>query len=319
VNTLTSPAPGAAESAPVTVEELQRAWQAVRAGAFRSQSHPGTEIGPGDAGAAGLVGQPVIMVTGAHGWSGTSTAALLIADAAARRGATVRVVDVAAPARSGFAAAAATEHGLDETGRWRRGSRDGVTVQRLAQSVHRPGAVPAPLTAQNGTVTVVDTGWPVTDLLQQLGGGHWLGTLLRAAPLVLTARGTAPGLRHVEAAVEALNAVRLPGARVVLAILGSRTLPRTLTTSAGAAAHAAHRDQLLVTVPERAALAAAGLTPAPLPRQLHPAGDQLLALTTNPVEATEPWPRPPGSDPRPGMHLLSRFSTQLTTYRKDDQ
>jgi len=315
--------PGAAESAPVTVAELQLAWQAVRAGAFRSQPHLGTEMWPGGAGAAGLVGEPVIMVAGAHGWSGTSTAALLIADAAARRGAPVRIVDAAMPARSGFAAAAATEHGLDETGRWRRGSRDGVTVQRLAQSVHRPGAVPAPLTAQDGTVTVVDMGWPVTDLLQQLGGGHWLGTLLRAAPLVLTARGTAPGLRHVEAAVEALKVVRDPGTTVVLALLGSRTLPRPLSTatatSAGAAAQAAHRGQLLVTVPDRAALAAAGLTPAPLPRQLHPAGDQLLALTMPPDAATERWSRPAGSDHRLGMHLISRFSTQLATHRKDDQ
>ena len=211
---------------------------------------------------------------------------------------------------------------MDETGRWRLGSRDGVIVHRLAQDGRRAAAVPVPPAAQDGTCTVVDAGWPYPDLLGDLGagpsGGHWLGTLLRAAPLVLTARATVPGLRHVEAAVEALNAVRVPGARVVLALLGSRTLPRT--SSAGAAAVlAAHRDQLLVTVPERAALAAAGLTPAALPRQLHPAGDRLLALTTHPVEATEPRPRAAGSDHRPGMHLISRLSTQLTTHRKDDQ
>jgi len=113
--------------------------------------------------------------------------------------------------------------------------------------------------------------------------------------------------------------VRDPGTTVVLALLGSRSLPRTLTTAAGAAAQAAHRGQLLVTVPDRAALAAAGLTPAPLPRQLHPAGDQLLALTMPPDAATERWSRPAGSDHRLGMHLISRFSTPLPTHRKDDQ
>jgi hypothetical protein len=111
--------------------------------------------------------------------------------------------------------------------------------------------------------------------------------------------------------------VRDPGTTVVLALLGSRSLPRTLTTAAGAAAQAAHRGQLLVTVPDRAALAAAGLTPAPLPRQLHPAGDQLLALTMHPDAATERWS--PGLDHRLGMHLISRFSTPLPTHRKDDQ
>lgn len=307
---------------PVSVDELEQAWRAVRAGQFRGKQGAVDDGVPSGGGPAPIPA-PVVLVAGAHGWSGTSTAALLIADAAARRGTAVRLVDAAAAPRSGFAAASATEHGLDETGRWRVGSRDGVTVQRLAQDGRRAAAVPVPPAAQDGTCTVVDAGWPLPDLLEDLDagpdGGHWLGTLLRAAPLVLTARSTVPGLRQVEAAVEALNAVRGPGGRVVLALLGSRRLPRTLTTSAGAAALAAQRDRLLVTVPDRAALAATGLSPAPLPRQLQPAGDQLLALTTHPDAATERWSRPPGSDPGPGMHLIGRLSTQFTIHRKDDQ
>lgn len=312
MNTLTSPATGAAEAAPVTVEELQLAWQAVRAGAFRPQPQQGvTDDWPGDGGAAGLVGEPLVMVAGAHGWSGTSTTALLIADAAARRGVPVRLVDSAPPDRSGFAAAAATEHGLDQTRQWRQGSRGPVSVQRLAHGVNRPGAVPAPLDARDGTVTVVDSGWPVTDFLQHLEIGHWLGALIRSAPLVLTARATIPGLRHVEATVAALSAVRDPGSRVVLALLGPRTLPRLLRGSAGAAGavQAAHRDEVLVTVPDRPAMARAGLTPAPLPRQLHSAADQLLGLTY-PVEPVEPRP-----DQHPRKHRISR----LNTHRKDDQ
>ena len=296
----------------VSVDELERAWRAVRAGQFRARRRA-VDGWVSGSGGPDLIPAPVVLVVGAHGWSGTSTTALLIADAAARRGTAVRLVDAAAPARSGFAAAAATEHGLDETGRWRQGSRGPVSVQRLAGPVNRPAVVPPPPAGQDGTVTVVDIGWPITDLLEDLdadpAGQYWLGALVRSAPLVLTARATIPGLRLAEVTVEALAAVRVPGGRVVLALLGPRTLPRLL--SASTAVQAAQRDQLLVTVPDRPALTQAGLTPAPLPRQLHPAGDQLLALTL-PIE-----PLAPAADHRPrrrlGLHLIS----QRDTDRKD--
>lgn len=319
--TLTTAPASAADADPVSVEELQLAWQAVRAGAFRPQlrqsgtDHWPGDHWPGDGGAAGVIAEPLVLVVGAHGWSGTSTTALLIADAAARRGTAVRVVDAAAPARSGFAAAAATEHGLDATGRWRRGSRGPVSVQRLVHPVNRPVAVPAPSDRQDAALTVVDAGWPLPDLLERLDGDPagwpWLGALMRSAPLVLTARATVPGLRHVEAAVAASSLVRGPGGRVVLALVGPR-LPRALTAAAGPAVLAAHRDQLLVTVPDRPALTRAGLTPAPLPRQLQPAGDQLLALTV-PVEPAAPIP-----DQRPRNSLARHPLTQLDTDRKDD-
>jgi len=300
----------------VGVDELERAWRAVRAGQFQAKRRAVDGwVSSGD-GRPDQIPEPVVLVAGAHGWSGTSTTALLIADAAARRGTAVRLVDAAPPARSGFAAAAATEHGVDETGRWRQGSRGPVSVQRLAHGVEGSAVVPVPPAGQDGTVTVVDTGWPITDLLERLAadpaGRSWLSALARSAPLVLTARATIPGFRHVEAAVEALSAVRGPGGRVVLALLGPRTLPRTLTAAAGPAVQAAQRDQLLVTVPERPALTWAGLTPAPLPRQLQPAGDLLWALTV-PVE-----PPAATSDDRPRRRLGRRLITLLDTDRKDD-
>lgn len=306
-----------ATTAGVGVDELERAWRAVRAGQFRAgqfrAERSAVDGWVSGSGGPDLIPAPVVLVAGAHGWSGTSTTALLIADAAARRGTAVRLVDVAAPARSGFAAAAATEHGLDESGRWRQGSRGPVSVQRLAGPVNRPAAVPPPPTGPDGTVTVVDVGWPISDLLEDLDGDPagrcWLGALLRSAPLVLTARATIPGLRHVDATVDALAAVRVPGARVVLALLGPATRPRLL--SASTAVQGAQREQLLVSVPDRPALTRAGLTPAPLPRQLHPAGDQLLALSL-PLKAQAPAA---GQRPRRrlGLHLISQFDTD----RKD--
>lgn len=297
-------------TAGITVQELELAWRAVQAGQFRPQ--PQTVLGDwtGTSAKATVIGAPVVVV-GAHGWSGTSTTALLIADAAARRGAPARVVDVAESARSGFAAAAATEHGVDQSGQWRQGSRPSVTVQRLAHPAGRPRNVPAPPAGQDDTVTVIDTGWPVADLLQLLdddpGGRHWLAAVLGSAPLVLTARATIPGLRHAEATLQALTPIRIPGARLVLALLGPSTLPRPLTASAGPAVLAAHRDHLLVTIPDRPDLTRVGLTPAPLPRQLHPAGERLLALT-HPAEPRHP---PPHTRPR------TRRIPPLTTFRKD--
>lgn len=298
----------------VGVDELERAWRAVRAGQFQAKRRAVDGwVSSGDGPA--LIPAPAVLVAGAHGWSGTSTTALLIADAAARWGTAVRLVDAAPPARSGFAAAAATEHGVDETGRWRQGNRGPVSVQRLTHGVEGSAVVPVPRAGQDGTVTVVDTGWPIIDLLERLAadpaGRSWLSALVRSAPLVLTARASIPGFRHVEAAVEALSAVRGPGGRVVLALLGPRTLPRTLTAAAGPAVKAAQRDQLIVTVPERPALTRAGLTPAPLPRQLQPAGDQLLALTV-------PVGPPATPDKRPRRRLGRHSMTQLGTDRKDD-
>ena len=130
---------------PPTAEELARAWDALRSGQFRdpqrSVTRPPRSRGPGtprpvsssttahaereDVADTPIAG-PVVLVVGAHGWSGASTTALLLAEAAARGGAAARLVDAADPATSGLVGASVTEHGQDESGEWRRGSR---TVQ----------------------------------------------------------------------------------------------------------------------------------------------------------------------------------------------
>lgn len=295
---------GPAAPAP-TVEELELAWQALRDGRFRpaqvaEAAPPPPPVGCPDG--------PVLVVAGVHGWSGTSTTALLLADAAIRRGELARVVDTAPPARSGFVAAAECESGVDETGRWRIGSRGQLVLQRPAHPFTGAPAVPAPMPAASGTVTVVDCAWPVHDLLtERLLGGHadvaddthhahhahgwasntWLRGVLLSVPLVLTARATIPGLRHLEHALDAVAASRDPAIPVAVALLGvrpfrgaaPRTLPRALAINAGPRTTACVQDQRLVLVPERPSLAEAGLTPAPVPTELHLAADLLLTLT----------------------------------------
>lgn len=258
-------------AAPVTHLELQRAWRALAAGAFRDQAAVSDEL-PG----AAVFTDPVVAVAGCHGWAGTSTAALMLAEACARRGTPVRLLDAAAASRSGFAAAAATEHGLDETGRWRLGSRGQVAVHRSAGPLAGVLDVPPPPVVGDGTVTVVDAGWPIADLLA-CRRTHWLPRLLRDAPLLLTARPSVPGLRHVEVTLEQLTTVTSRSTQPFVLLLGARRRWRQAGT--GALLLAAESDRRVHLVPEHGALASAGLTPVPLPRQLHPVGDRLAELT----------------------------------------
>ncbi len=256
----------------VTHLELERAWRALSAGTFRDQA------AVGEPPAATVFTGPVVAVAGCHGWAGTSTTVLLLADAYARRGTPVRILDGAPASRSGYSAAAATEHGLDESGRWRLGSRGQVTVHRIAGTLPGVGGVldvPPPPAVAGDTVTVVDTGWPIADLLAAGSRTHWLPRLLAHAPLLLTARANVPGLRHAEVTLEALRTSR--SAPPLILLLGARR--GWLQAATGPLLLAAEHDGRVQLVPERSVLAAAGLTPAPLPRQLHPVGDRLVQLT----------------------------------------
>ncbi len=252
----------------VTHMELQRAWRALQAGTFRDQAAVSDET----LAAATVFTGPVMMVAGCHGWAGTSTAALMLAEGYARRGTPVRILDAAAASRSGFAAASATEHGLDETGRWRLGSRGQVAVHRSAGSLVGVLEVPPPPAVGDDTVTVVDAAWPITDLLAS-SRTHWLPRLLQHAPLLLTARPSVPGLRHVEVTLEALPTSTQP----FVLLLGARRGWQQAAT--GALLPAAEHEGRVHLVPQHGGLASAGLTPAPLPRQLHPIGDRLAELT----------------------------------------
>lgn len=298
-----------------TVQELELAWRAVRAGQFRRPQRPElaardtvegrrTEEFSGPTGRGQVrLPEPVVVVAGAHGWAGTSTTVLLLAEAAARRGEPARVIDSACPAQSGFVGAAITEHGVDETGQWRIGSRGPVNLQRLAHPTFAAPTVPPPMQAPDGTVSIVDASRPLHDLLKRLvlhddpaqlaaGSRTWLQAALISGPLVLTARACVPGLRHLEQALASLEGGRAPGVPVVIALLGPRTLSRALTAAAGARVRAALEAGRLVTVPERPALTQAGLTPAALPRELQTPAQHLLTLTcpprTSPTDSTQP-------------------------------
>ncbi len=239
------------EAAPPTVDELGRAWAAVRAGRFRGdplQPARPARLGPDGRLAAAAAPLPgaVVTVVGAHGWSGASTTALLLAESAARAGGTVRLVDAADPVQSGLIGAAVTEHGYDQSGQWRRGLRvvrsrahpfGQLRMERLDRPADAPLAVPAAAISDgtgdgtsggtggdvgpggdvggNAVMTVVDAGWPLPDLVRlaedPVGQTHWLGRLIRSSTLVLTAQATVPGLQRAAAAADQLQGLRSSG------------------------------------------------------------------------------------------------------------
>jgi hypothetical protein len=281
----TTPTPPA--TSPPTVQELDLAWAAVRAGRFRADA-PTRQVrqdAPATAGPTGLV----VTVVGAHGWSGTSTTALLLAETAARAGAQVRLIDAADPISSGLVGAAVTEHGCDESGQWRCGTRGAAVgsgqlrLERLAERPAEPAAVPAAAAPGTATLTVVDAGWPLAELLGLAGRRaerrHWLGQLIHGSALVLTARASVPGVQRLAAAATLMDSVRNLDQALAIALVGAHRLPRLRADVVAACLPAATDPGQVVLLPGRRDFAVQGVTSSDLPRQLTPAGARLLRAT----------------------------------------
>ncbi len=155
---------------PVSIGELQRAWNAVQAGSVRAIAAPSpadpdanpdalthapvpvgcglpdpgrvlTEAGPVVWEAA--ADERVLPVIGCAGTVGTTTLALALATSSSG---TARVVECASATVSGLGSASTAELGLDVTG-WRRGRRDRVLLERLGHVLSHPDELPAPIPA----------------------------------------------------------------------------------------------------------------------------------------------------------------------------
>lgn len=256
------------QPAAVSVEELRQAWTALRDGRFRTPrtgiptpawpAHPE----PASAWVPGLVEQ-VVTVIGCGGSTGATTTALAVATVAGRlpQGRGVRVVECATATATGLAAASTAELGPAGEG-WVRGTRDGLVLDRVADTLSTPGQVPhpPPLTDPPAGLSVVDVGW---ELGQVLTGSGWLHDLAGAGgPVLLTATATVPGLRRLEAALGLLAGMPVCGA-----VLGPplRRWPGPVAHTAGPAVRALRTAGRLVAVPADRALARDGVTGATLP------------------------------------------------------
>jgi hypothetical protein len=257
----------------VSVPELQRAWRAVKAGKFRHES-------PAAAGEARAVpnsptwapgnAEQILPVVACAAASGASTIALAVATAA---GGSPRILECRG-ATSGLAAASTAELGLHPSG-WRRGIRGGVLLERASGLLTRVDEVPLPSVPDRPlALTVLDVGW---DLRQVLQVPSWIGEQVRTAGVVVVVtRATIPGLLHLETTLSLLGQIR-----VVAAMLGSpcRRWSKAVWQSSGPMTKAVEDSGLLVVIPHDSRLAAVGLDPRPLPRQLLEAAHAILELT----------------------------------------
>lgn len=296
--------------AAVSVEELRRAWVALQAGDFRRRptkaaptaaeptSSGGDPVGhPLNDGTRVWVpapGERVLPVLGCAGSAGTTTVALAVALAAAAvADVSARVVECSPVTTSGLVTASHAELGADETG-WRQGRRDQVLLERINDMVERPTDIPTPSPAPGAgaeeSLTVLDGGW---DLRQLLGEPSWLRETIRTCPTVIAvASATVPGLRRLEAALELLDVDH-----TVTALLGPRPRrwPKAVIHSAGPRTRHLLDQGRFQAIPHDRGLAVNGLDSTPLPPRLLHAAGALLALAD--IEATTD----PATNPAPDL------------------
>lgn len=269
----------------VSLGELQRAWEAARSGRFRSTSRPETGQRTGHFTAVASAGEwfpaeTVIPVIGAGGGVGATTLALALATAST---APARVVECCSSSASGLASASTAELGATDTG-WRRGLRDGlrhrILLERAAYPITSAAAVPMPTDPDRPVaVTFLDCGWDLGHLLAD----GWLAGLVTTAPaLVVAATATVPGMRRLEVALDALQAVQ-----VTAAVLGPRRKKwgRPVEGSLGPATRALDAVGGLVEMPLDRDLGVHGLTSTPLPQPLLNAAAQLIGRLPAPAAA----------------------------------
>jgi hypothetical protein len=248
----------------VSVAELQRAWHAVKSGQFRravQEDSPTTQS---------LRAQTVLswtpsrdeqvlpVVRGASAY-GATTFALALATAA---NTAARVVECSSATTSGLAAASTAELGAHPSG-WVQGSRGDVLLERTGVTLASLHDVPSPMRAEQSTLTVLDVGW---ELGQVLNTPSWVAVQLsQAAAVIVVTCATVPGLRHLEGALALLD-----GTPTVVAVLGPprKRWPKPVQHTAGALTQAADHAGRLVVIPWDPRLAVAGLDSTPLPEAL---------------------------------------------------
>lgn len=258
----------AADRPGLSVAQLQQALRAAHAAA----------AGGGDGAAAVALptlnaatlrpppqGRRRLVVLAAHPGAGASTVALVLAEAVAASGSRAHLVEFAPPARSGLVAAATAEHGREGSGRWRRGTRGEVVIDRLlADPIGGEVCWPELAATDRETVAVVDLGGCDVALPD---GPAWLD-----AALVVVCRATVPGVRRAE---QLLSQLPRPAP---VAVVGPARWPGAVRSSAGARLAERRRAGLVVPVPLDRGLELTGVCGKPLSKGLAASGQALLRV-----------------------------------------
>jgi hypothetical protein len=202
-----------------------------------------------------------VAVVAAHAGAGASTTALAVTDVLAAAG-PVRLIETAHPTRSGLAATAANEMGLDASGSWRRGVRGTATILRRAGADAPLGWPELDLPGQP---TVVDFGLPAPANLARLAED--------GPRLVVVCRPSIPGARLAEQVL-----ALLPATRVVVLAVGPRKWPSEVVASLGPRLRELRAAGRVVCVEEDRRLQVTGPTHTDLPRHLIAAASDALRL-----------------------------------------
>lgn len=258
----------------VSVQELQRAWQAVAAGEFRGGTYMPADHARQEGGTPvpWVPSHPVIPVLGCHGNAGATTAATALATVSGQR---ARVLETSNRSATGLAGAATAELGSSETG-WVRGTRSRVVLERTNVVATTPAATPRP--DESGGpfgLTILDTGWEAGALL---AADCWVSRAVLEGPaLVLVTTATIPGMRRLEAVLHMVGDD--DRTRVVL-VTGPRRRrwPRQVTHSMGPATEAVDADNALLDLPHDPRLAINGIDDSPLPAGVLSTASQALQL-----------------------------------------
>ena len=278
--------PAHVRATPVDVDELKRAWHAVRAGEFRPPRYVERPDRPGTRAAHIWTPQPweePVVVLGCAGSSGATTVALAMGLSAT---APVRVVECGSVSTSDLAAASTAELGLHPDGGWLRGRRDHVQLERASEILPGPHTVAHPIPAKPlstsereealaSCLTILDAGWEAGQLLIT---ESWIAETVRSVDrLVLTTRATTPGMRRLEGVLDLLSGSR-DIEQVKVAVIGPRRTkwPRGLDHAGGPGVRRVLDAGNYVEIPEIAALAVAGLDSRPLPPGVVDAASRLL-------------------------------------------
>lgn len=302
--TTSKPTGWPSELAEVSVAELQAAWGAVTAGAFRDTDpamrttppwrggeaeHPvagGDPSGPAQDAVQAVAlhgasigspavsqgwspepGESVLPVLGCGGAVGASTVGVALAEAMTARVETVRLIECGSPSVTGLGCATNTELGLDPASGWVRGTRGGVLIERGHAALAGPASVPTPSQSVGGQLlSVLDVGWDL-DLL--LASDSWLTRTVVSSPtLVVVSVASVRGMRRLEAVVAQLathRALEEPGMCVAVVGPRIRRWPREVRTSTGPHTAGLLAADAVFAVPEDPRLAVTGLSAVRLP------------------------------------------------------
>ena len=235
-----------------------------------------------------------VVVLGVHGGAGASTVTLALSDALAEAqadaqadaqvgasratGVSMRVIDLASPARSGVAPAAECEIASEYPG-WRAARRDRATI-------YSPTVHPSQLTLTDiPEALAFGVGHAVIDLGRpwQPGATDRLSTRHRttgaATRTVLVCRATVPGLRHAEHALAGLSTkLSTESGDVILAPVGARRWASEVVASLGPHTAAAVEDRRCVLMPLDRRLARHGPEAAPFSMPIAASARRLAAL-----------------------------------------